>query len=77
MAAKKSTTDRTVTVVLYDGDYGFAMNVFKNLYLGPGEPGPGDEWKCPAGPVGKSGIEDHAAHDQVHGESPDDPTARG
>ena len=36
MAMRKPGADRTVTVVLYDGDYGFAMNVFKNLYLGPG-----------------------------------------
>ena len=38
---------RDVDIVLYDGDYGFAMNIIKNLYLGPGEPGTGDEWKMP------------------------------
>jgi hypothetical protein len=27
------------------------MNIIKNLYLGPGEPGPGDEWKIPPGPI--------------------------
>lgn len=43
--------DRTTDVVLYDSDYGFAMNIIKNLYLGPGEPGPGDEWKMPPGPI--------------------------
>lgn len=43
--------DRTTDVVLYDSDYGFAMNIIKNLYLGPGEPGPGDEWKIPPGPI--------------------------
>jgi hypothetical protein len=35
----------------YDSDYGYAVNIMKNLYLGPGEPGPGDEWRMPAGPV--------------------------
>ena len=39
--------DGGVQVVLYDSDYGFAANIIKNLYLGPGEPGPGDEWKMP------------------------------
>jgi hypothetical protein len=77
MVARKPGADRTVNVVLYDSDYGFAMNVFKNLYLGPGEPGPGDEWKCPAGPVDEGDIEDAAMLDRVRGESPDDPTARG
>jgi hypothetical protein len=42
---------RRVEVVLYDSDYGFAMNIVKNLYLGPGDPGPGDEWKFPPGPA--------------------------
>ena len=43
--------DRAFKVVLYDADYLFAVNILKNLYLGPGEPGPGDEWKMPAGLV--------------------------
>jgi hypothetical protein len=43
--------DRAFKVVLYDADYLFAVNILKNLYLGPGEPGPGDEWKMPAGPT--------------------------
>ena len=42
--------DRAFKVVLYDADYLFAVNILKNLYLGPGEPGPGDEWKIPSGP---------------------------
>jgi hypothetical protein len=42
---------RRVEVVLYDSDYGFAMNIVKNLYLGPGDPGPGDEWNFPPGPA--------------------------
>ena len=47
---------RAVNVVLYDSDYGFAANIIKNLYLGPGEPGPGDEWKFPDGSV-EVGVE--------------------
>jgi hypothetical protein len=35
----------------FDSDYAYAGNIIKNLYLGPGEPGPGDEWKMPTGPV--------------------------
>jgi hypothetical protein len=35
----------------YDSDYAYAVNIVKNLYLGPGEPGPGDEWKMPVGPL--------------------------
>lgn len=46
--------DREVDVVLYDSDYGLAANIIKNLYLGPGEPGPGDEWKMP--PLHGDGI---------------------
>ena len=49
--------ERTQTVVLYDGDYGFAMNIFKNLYLGPGEPGPRDEWKMPSGSIDEVGAQ--------------------
>jgi hypothetical protein len=43
--------ERTFKVILYDGDYGFAVNIVKNLYLGPGKPGPEDEWKMPRGPI--------------------------
>lgn len=43
--------ERPFKVILYDGDYGFAVNIVKNLYLGPGKPGPGDEWKMPRGPI--------------------------
>ena len=35
----------------YDSDYAYAVDIVKNLYLGPGEPGPGDEWKMPVGPI--------------------------
>ena len=35
----------------YDSDYAYAVNIVKNLYLGPGKPGPGDEWKMPVCPV--------------------------
>jgi hypothetical protein len=48
---------RTVNIPLYDSDYGFAANIIKDLYLGPGEPGPGDEWKFPDGSV-EVGVED-------------------
>jgi hypothetical protein len=42
------SSGKRVAVVLYDSDYGFAMNIVKGLYLGPGEPGPGDEWRFPS-----------------------------
>ena len=74
MAVTKPGAERT-TVVLYDSDYGYAMNVFKNLYLGPGEPGPGDEWKFPAGPIDGDDSVDDVTLDRAQGESPDDPTA--
>jgi len=41
----------------YDGDYAYAANIIKNLYLGPGEPGPGDEWKMPRGPLVETAVE--------------------
>ena len=40
----------------YDSDYAYAVNIVKNLYLGPGEPGPGDEWKMPVGPIEEIGA---------------------
>jgi hypothetical protein len=57
--------DRTTDIVLYDGDYGFAMNIVKNLYLGPGEPGPGDEWKIPTGPIDLE-VQDEAIPEPEH-----------
>ena len=47
MGDEKPATERTVTLPLYDADYLAAVNVLKNLYLGPGKPGPGDEWHFP------------------------------
>ena len=41
----------------YDSDYAYAVNIIKNLYLGPGEPGPGDEWNMPSGPLDETAIE--------------------
>ena len=41
----------------YDSDYAYAVNIVKNLYLGPGEPGPGDEWKMPQGPLDEAAVE--------------------
>lgn len=41
----------------YDSDYAYAANVVKNLYLGPGEPGPGDEWNMPRGPLDETAVE--------------------
>jgi hypothetical protein len=75
MVMGKLRAKRT-TVVLYDSDYGFAMNVFKNLYLEPGDPGPGDEWKFPTEPIIDSGPEDDVTLDRVRAKAPDDPTAK-
>ena len=41
----------------YDSDYAYAVNIVKNLYLGPGEPGPGDEWNVPRGPRDEAAVE--------------------
>lgn len=41
----------------YDSDYAYAANVIKNLYLGPGKPGPGDEWNMPRGPLDETAVE--------------------
>lgn len=41
----------------YDSDYAYAVNIIKNLYLGPGEPGPGDEWNMPRGPLDETAVE--------------------
>ena len=40
----------------YDSDYAYAVNIVKNLYLGPGEPGPGDEWNMPRGPLDETAV---------------------
>jgi hypothetical protein len=46
----------------YDSDYAYCVNIIKNLYLGPGEPGPGDEWNMPRGPLDDTAVEaDHGA----------------
>ena len=42
----------------YDSDYAYAVNVIKNLYLGPGKPGPGDEWNMPRSPLDDTAAED-------------------
>lgn len=51
--------DDTYNEVLfgYDSDYAYAVNIIKNLYLGPGEPGPGDEWNMPRGPFDETAVE--------------------
>jgi hypothetical protein len=41
----------------YDSDYAYAVNIVKSLYLGPGEPGPGDKWNMPRGPLDEAGVE--------------------
>lgn len=41
----------------YDSDYAYCVNIIKNLYLGPGEPGPGDEWNMPRGPLDPTAVE--------------------
>jgi hypothetical protein len=60
--------DRTTDIVLYDSDYGFAMNIIRDLYLGPGQPGPGDEWKFPTGPVADSNVGGEAPLEPALGE---------
>ena len=41
----------------YDSDYAYAVDIIKNLYLGPGKPGPGDEWNLPRGPLDEATVE--------------------
>jgi hypothetical protein len=41
----------------YDSDYAYAVNIVKNLYLGPGEAGPGDEWNMPRRPLDEAAME--------------------
>lgn len=41
----------------YDSDYAYAVEIVKNLYLGPGEPGPEDEWNMPRGPLDQAVVE--------------------
>jgi len=57
---------RDVTLPLYDADYLFAVNVLKNLYLGPGKPGPEDEWKVPLGPIDEIAVQDDETAEPAH-----------
>ena len=66
--------DRRTDIVLYDSDYGFAMNIVRDLYLGPGEPGPGDTWKFPAKPAERD-VESKDAGKPAFEERPHEPTA--
>ncbi|MGZ6267279.1 MAG: hypothetical protein ACXWNR_01780 [Candidatus Limnocylindrales bacterium] len=59
MARRKENENAYMEVLFgYDSDYAYAVNVIKNLYLGPGKPGPGDEWNMPRGPLDETAVED-------------------
>ena len=57
MAGRDGGKDYYDVLFGYDSDYAYAANIIKNLYLGPGKPGPGDEWKVPRGPLDQTAVE--------------------
>ena len=59
MARRRENENAYMEVMFgYDSDYAYAVNVIKNLYLGPGKPGPGDEWNMPRSPLDETAVED-------------------
>ena len=57
LARRENACDYNEVLFGYDSDYAYAANIIKGLYLGPGKPGPGDEWKVPRGPVDETAVE--------------------
>jgi hypothetical protein len=57
LARREHGKDHYEVLFGYDSDYAYAANIVKNLYLGPGKPGPGDEWKMPRGPLSETAVE--------------------
>ena len=53
----------------YDSDYAYAVDIIRNLSLGPGKPGPGDEWHVPR--VRPDTAVDVASPDVVSASRPD------
>lgn len=58
MSEPKRTAERNAGAFLGDVGVGLVPMPTNTLHVGPGDPGPGDEWKIPMGPV-----DDIAAHD--------------
>jgi hypothetical protein len=59
--SEKKPDDESLGIFL--GDRSPIAVPLKPLHVGPGEPGPADEWKVPTEPAG---AEDDVSLDQVH-----------
>jgi hypothetical protein len=58
----RRTVPREVVVPLYDCEAAYAlMSVMKDMNPGPGKPGPGDEWRVPAGPMDETAAQNDEA----------------
>ena len=53
MGEQRRTAERHTVPILVDSEAAGALLMVSSLNVGPGRPGPEDEWKCPMGPVGE------------------------
>ena len=60
MSEKRRVAEKNVGAFLGDGGVGLVPTATSTLSVGPGEPGPGDEWKMPLGPIDEIVAQDEA-----------------
>jgi hypothetical protein len=57
MSEPKRSAEQNAGAFLGDAGVGLVPMPTNTLHVGPGDPGPGDEWKIPTGPIDE--IVDH------------------
>jgi hypothetical protein len=86
MSSRKRVAERDHTLMIPISDMGGQAALSANaLFVGPGEPGPGDDWKMPTGPLdeapGEDAGQDEVTVEPVHSDGrvvlPRRPTHRG
>ena len=62
MGNQKPAAEPSAVAFLVDSEAaGILQGALDNMKLGPGKPGPGDEWKMPLGPIDETVTQDDEA----------------